>query len=110
MKVEKKRELFRDEDQRITSNTKRKEKETRRERERERERAHLDGEDEDAADADHVDEEDHGLVLVRRVRVEDAARHHGAGGLVQHQHVHAASSTLVGVVHDLRGQSRSQIP
>jgi hypothetical protein len=51
-----------------------------------------------------VEEEVHGLVFVRRVRVEPPLSHHRARGLVQHDYVEAAASIVLAVLQNLEFQ------
>ena len=51
--------------------------------------------------SDHVEEERHGLVLMRGVGVKDSLRHHAASRLVKHHHVYASSFVLLSILQDL---------
>ena len=67
----------------------------------------LDSHDDNPAGGDEIEERGEGLVLVRRVGVEEAEGHHGAARLVQHHHVDATTARLGGIIQDLRREDRN---
>ena len=62
----------------------------------------LDGEHQDPLVGHEAEEEGHGLVLVRGIRVEDTGGHDGACHLVEDEHVDSAASMRLSITVDLK--------
>ena len=62
----------------------------------------LDGEHQDPLVGHEAEEEGHGLILVRGIRVKDTGGHDGACHLVEDEHVDSAASMRLSITVDLK--------